>query len=556
MNEDLAKAFAAAIKRQLGVEASPCRDIPGGAAIYSDGDAAIYAIGCDALAVLHPCGVSLAAARILAKPDERAFRAVRAALKELEEYISGLLGIHPDIYLAGHEDDRDICCIYCLAPEKPEVRDSLFNALMDALPVCSYYREEGGDAMLFRESGEGLREDARRAAAIIEAHCARAGLCGPYERAISARGCLTKAWRAAKAEGAGVLPFGECRYGEFWRDASRVMANERFCARDFCHEALWRMREYDISRGTEYVKSLRAYLDSGRSPRKAADLIGVHRNTMAYRMRRVEELFGVSLDDGEICFELQFSMRVVEFLDATDEGESSAFFAPLAQRAMWAVLRGEPCKARKADARLILIPVDDMDDSRRNALLVKLLSPDEPRAAAFDDDIIYIAQSVDADTRALKGILRDEGLPGVVSQPFSLERLHCQMRIMRLFMRYVRSFSGAGGLIWANGACSTIFYLMLQQKVDLAPFCCDEVLRVTDVDYLKGSTLSASLYAYLTHYTDIKGAANEKRVHRNTLDYQVKKALALIGEEPLDDLIRFEMLCTYRILLTTGYSIL
>lgn len=54
--------------------------------------------------------------------------------------------------------------------------------------------------------------------------------------------------------------------------------------------------ESDRDRGTDYVATLRAYLDAG-DVREAADLVGVHPNTFRYRLRRLAELAGLDLDD-------------------------------------------------------------------------------------------------------------------------------------------------------------------------------------------------------------------------------------------------------------------
>ncbi|MFQ9447797.1 MAG: helix-turn-helix domain-containing protein [Christensenellales bacterium] len=50
-----------------------------------------------------------------------------------------------------------------------------------------------------------------------------------------------------------------------------------------------------------------AYLSSGLNLRCAAETMGIHRNTLAYRMRRIEARFALNLGDMNTCFELLFS---------------------------------------------------------------------------------------------------------------------------------------------------------------------------------------------------------------------------------------------------------
>ena len=65
--------------------------------------------------------------------------------------------------------------------------------------------------------------------------------------------------------------------------------------------------------------------------------------------------------------------------------------------------------------------------------------------------------------------------------------------------------------------------------------------------YVISSALSRSLYAYLLNFMDLKKAAQQLGIHRNTLEYQVRKMNAVIGKPP-DGSKRFRMMCTYKML--------
>lgn len=51
-----------------------------------------------------------------------------------------------------------------------------------------------------------------------------------------------------------------------------------------------------------------AFLRSGSNARAAADLLGTHRNTVLYRVRRAEELLGRPIDDGRLRLELALTL--------------------------------------------------------------------------------------------------------------------------------------------------------------------------------------------------------------------------------------------------------
>lgn len=63
---------------------------------------------------------------------------------------------------------------------------------------------------------------------------------------------------------------------------------------------LQRAQAYDQAHGTEYVRTLMAYLRCARSKAKTCAELSVHRNTLEYRLSRMAELFGIDLDDKDL----------------------------------------------------------------------------------------------------------------------------------------------------------------------------------------------------------------------------------------------------------------
>ncbi len=60
------------------------------------------------------------------------------------------------------------------------------------------------------------------------------------------------------------------------------------------------------------LESLRAFLRENRSWQRAAAALSVHKQTLVYRMRRVEELTGRRLDSTEHVAELWIALRADE----------------------------------------------------------------------------------------------------------------------------------------------------------------------------------------------------------------------------------------------------
>ncbi|MGP3981204.1 PucR family transcriptional regulator [Streptomyces sp. KR80] len=86
-----------------------------------------------------------------------------------------------------------------------------------------------------------------------------------------------------------------------------LLADE--AVRAFADGMLRALHEHDATGRGDLVASLRAWLSRhGQWDAAAADL-GVHRHTLRYRMRRVEEILGRSLDDPDVRMELWLALK-------------------------------------------------------------------------------------------------------------------------------------------------------------------------------------------------------------------------------------------------------
>ena len=67
--------------------------------------------------------------------------------------------------------------------------------------------------------------------------------------------------------------------------------------------------EHDASRGSANLATLRAYFDAFGDVAAAAALVGVHPNTFRYRLRRIQETFGLDLSDPDERLVAQLQLR-------------------------------------------------------------------------------------------------------------------------------------------------------------------------------------------------------------------------------------------------------
>ncbi len=65
----------------------------------------------------------------------------------------------------------------------------------------------------------------------------------------------------------------------------------------FKSSLLGELDKYDQRRGSELISTLEAYLRAGGALSEAAEQLGIHRNTLSYRLQRISELTGRDLSD-------------------------------------------------------------------------------------------------------------------------------------------------------------------------------------------------------------------------------------------------------------------
>ena len=80
--------------------------------------------------------------------------------------------------------------------------------------------------------------------------------------------------------------------------------------RAFYEARLGRLQEYDERHGAQLIPTLDAYFAAGRSLSAAAERLRTHRNTVLYRLRRIEDLVQLRLRDPHVELELQVALRI------------------------------------------------------------------------------------------------------------------------------------------------------------------------------------------------------------------------------------------------------
>ena len=63
------------------------------------------------------------------------------------------------------------------------------------------------------------------------------------------------------------------------------------------HPAVKYLKKYDKKNKTNYLETLREYLNCALNTTEAVDRLFIHRNTLYYRLKKIEELCEIDLTD-------------------------------------------------------------------------------------------------------------------------------------------------------------------------------------------------------------------------------------------------------------------
>ena len=83
--------------------------------------------------------------------------------------------------------------------------------------------------------------------------------------------------------------------------------------RVFCQPKLDALMEYDKDHNTSFTNSLYSYLKHSRNITETAKVLHLHRNSMIYHLKRIEDILGFPLTDSDTLLHIELSFRFMEY---------------------------------------------------------------------------------------------------------------------------------------------------------------------------------------------------------------------------------------------------
>jgi sugar diacid utilization regulator len=170
--------------------------------------------------------------------------------------------------------------------------------------------------LISRSSAAGLSSDEEAAlAAFLAGQKLNAGLSNRFTDILDTRRHFSQARKAAelgqKYDGGKVLH----KYDELIVSHIAELCESRVNLLDLCHPALLQLRLLDRQHGTTLYPTLQTYLRLARNPAKTSAELTVHRNTLFYRVRKIRQLTGIDIEDGDELMQLALSFKLLDILD-------------------------------------------------------------------------------------------------------------------------------------------------------------------------------------------------------------------------------------------------
>lgn len=120
-------------------------------------------------------------------------------------------------------------------------------------------------------------------------------------------------WQADKALSTGIALFPEetmFHYDEIMYEILLSELSKGIPRENLEHPSIIRLKQSDAEDGTQYMRTLQVYVENGFDKRAASEVLHIHRNTLVYRLEKIEELMGISPTDKTLSFFLDLEKSI------------------------------------------------------------------------------------------------------------------------------------------------------------------------------------------------------------------------------------------------------
>lgn len=179
-----------------------------------------------------------------------------------------------------------------------------FSVLFDGTLVCilKYYRKNFG-------------QQKKKIQSFVQNNSLTAGLSNEFENIIDLYGYYSQAMTSLKIAKSG-------KNLHLYSDLALDYLLSLLPKDDpklYCHKAIIELREAEQAGTGQLLETLQVFLENERSQVKTAQALGIHRNTLLYRMEKINSMLDLDLEDFDLRFYLLLSCKLL----ARDHGSKA-----------------------------------------------------------------------------------------------------------------------------------------------------------------------------------------------------------------------------------------
>ena len=209
---------------------------------------------------------------------------------------------------------------------KPSLRrlETRVNAIIEAQDASAlvWTREKEGEVVVFHATD--FEDPIDHSLALSNAFSDEICQKHPQNRVAIGLGQVArdvKAWRASYRDAVQAMELAErlqtdipLFIGDLGVYQLILSLSDRNRLSEFCEQTLGTLTEYDMRQNADLIKTLEAYFNCHGNLSQTAESLIVHRNTLLYRMNRINEIAGIDLSRPETRLALHLALTIRRLL--------------------------------------------------------------------------------------------------------------------------------------------------------------------------------------------------------------------------------------------------
>lgn len=104
------------------------------------------------------------------------------------------------------------------------------------------------------------------------------------------------------------------RYSDYYIYHLLEICSKEEDIRSFIHPGVMKLFNYDKENNTDFLKTLNEYLKTPGQTSVISKRLHIHKNTLIYRMNRIQSIIGCNIEIGDELLSLELSLRIMEYL--------------------------------------------------------------------------------------------------------------------------------------------------------------------------------------------------------------------------------------------------